>query len=175
MTVWTAEMRQRQSELQKAAWTPERATRASERLRGTKNVTGTAVGFYVTKQGYRALTGQWDCPLARDGEVLEHRKVLYDKLGPGQHPCHWCGEPLVWSQIRADHHDGNRQNNDPENILCACDTCNRRRAMAGNPLDWDPNLCINGHEYTATNTLVDKRGRRSCRQCRNGRARARRR
>jgi hypothetical protein len=165
---WTPEMRQRQAELQRATWTPERRRRASERQRGTKdNGARPAVGFYVTKQGYRSLTGRWDHPLSSSkGELLEHRAVLYDKIGPGNHPCHWCGVDLKWDQIRADHHDGDRLNNAPENLLPACDTCNRRRSMLGNPPEWNPNLCAWGHEYTQENTYTDKRGHRSCRQCR---------
>lgn len=95
-----------------------------------------AVGSAVNVGGYRNLTMQYDHPLASAaGSLLEHRKVLYDKIGPGPHECHWnyfsrCGETsLEWGGTRgvqADHLDGDRLNNDPENVVPSCLACNRR-------------------------------------------------
>lgn len=92
------------------------------------------VGFYITG-GYRRLTGQWDHPLALpDGTVFEHRKVLYDKIGPGPHRCHWrCGRILTWDGgpqlgICADHLDNDKLNNDPENLVPSCRRENIARA-----------------------------------------------
>jgi hypothetical protein len=74
-------------------------------------------------------------PLAgADGVVAEHRVVLYERVGPGLHPCHWCGALLEWrvdrnrvGQIIADHLDGDIHNNDPENLVPACHSCNALR------------------------------------------------
>ena len=58
-------------------------------------------------------------PLAtKYGLVRLHRKVLYEKIGPGEHPCHWCGETVRWmngnrskDSLVSDHVDGDTQNN----------------------------------------------------------------
>jgi hypothetical protein len=33
---------------------------------------------------------------AGNGTVLLHRALLYELIGPGPHPCHWCGRVLRW-------------------------------------------------------------------------------
>jgi hypothetical protein len=91
-----------------------------------------AVGFVIW-EGYRILTGQQDHPLAqKDGQLAEHRKVLYDKIGPGPHACHWgCGKRLEWGGwdgIHADHLDEDRLNNSPENLVPSCLKCNWDRS-----------------------------------------------
>lgn len=98
-------------------------------------------GFYLAKDtGYRYLTGQYDHPLAgQNGIVAEHRKVLYDKIGPGTHECHWhgtrqCGRTaLTWggrgkNAIRADHLDDDILNNSPDNLVPSCCGCNTWRS-----------------------------------------------
>jgi hypothetical protein len=83
-------------------------------------------------------------PLARSrGSVLEHRRVLYDDIGPGPHPCHWikiynCGKSeLQWTHdiwgICVDHLDRNRRNNVRENLVPSCHSCNSRRRNAKDP------------------------------------------
>lgn len=77
------------------------------------------------------LCNQYEHPLSRGGQLEEHRKVLYDKIGPGPHYCHWdCGKLLEWGGIRgicSDHLDGDTLNNDPENLVPSCVVCNRQR------------------------------------------------
>lgn len=79
-----------------------------------------------------------DHPLARvKGYVLLHRAVLYDVIGPGPHPCHWCGTPVDWvapkypshdlPTLTTDHVDANTHNNRPENLVPACIKCNAGR------------------------------------------------
>jgi hypothetical protein len=48
----------------------------------------------VTK---RRLIKAHNHPLAtKDGQVDEHRLLLYKSIGPGAHPCHFCQAPLEW-------------------------------------------------------------------------------
>jgi hypothetical protein len=75
-----------------------------------------------------------DHPLARSqGKVAEHRVALFSKIGPGPHPCHWCGKSLAWDaerqslKIMADHVDHDRLNNDPSNLVPSCLDCNTKR------------------------------------------------
>lgn len=119
----------------------EAKQRLSDARRGFKNVTQLAAGSYC-ENGYRLLTMQQGHPLAnRYGRVAEHRKVLYDKIGPGPHPCHWeCGKnALVWGGrkgIYADHLDGDSLNNDPDNLVPSCNACNAARKNMGNSPGW---------------------------------------
>ncbi len=90
---------------------------------------GTGEGWRI-EGGYKVLTGVYDHPLSpKTGVVFEHRKVLYDKIGPGTHKCHWdCGKILSWggkSGINTDHLDGDQLNNEPDNLVPSCFGCNR--------------------------------------------------
>lgn len=111
---------------------------------------------------YRVLTGQQGHPLAGpNGGVMEHRAVLYDKIGPGQHPCHHCGTVVEWGlDLHVDHLDDDPLNNDPDNLVPSCFPCNIHRTQRERP------LCPRGHERTPENTYTDKRGYHSCYPCR---------
>ena len=171
--------RRKQREGLVRSWTPERKAVFAERLRRDGRRPPSALGTrrgsgsYVS-QGYRVLTGQQGHPLAASNGLLhEHRAVLYTKIGPGVHLCHWgCGRLLHWGGhggIHADHVDGDTLNNSEENLVPSCVSCNRRRGAAGNPLVWNPNLCSKGHELDGRSA-----GRRYCRTCHRDRARERR-
>lgn len=82
----------------------------------------------IRKDGYRALTMHGH-PLAdRWGHVLEHRMVLFDKIGPGEHPCHWCAVPVRWGEsLHVDHVNFKRSDNDPANLVPSCNPCNAAR------------------------------------------------
>jgi hypothetical protein len=106
----------------------------SKKKRGIRPDGQPAVGVSVS-DGYRILTGQQGHPLAgKMGNLPEHRKVLYEKIGSGPHPCHWhpvsgCGQlNLQWGNgidgIFADHLDEDRLNNDPHNLVPSCHKCN---------------------------------------------------
>ena len=87
-------------------------------------------GFHLDRKGYIILTGQQGHPLASPRGILrEHRKVLYGEIGPGEHPCHWCGEEISWEArtLVPDHLDWNTSNTDPENLVPACYPCNSAR------------------------------------------------
>lgn len=120
-------------------WTPERraAVKAGHlhtdeaRQKASAARRGSARGYSLNPAGYRDLHMQDDHPLARSGGLLgEHRKVLYDAIGAGPHPCHWCGKSLEWGGlggIVADHVDNDKLNNDPSNLVPSCNPCNTGR------------------------------------------------
>lgn len=69
-----------------------------------------------------------DHPLAaKNGKVAVSRLVLFDKLGAGDHPCHWCGCSLTWLTICADHLNSDPTDNRPENLVASCRGCNANR------------------------------------------------
>jgi hypothetical protein len=71
------------------------------------------------------------------GQAAEHRVVLYDHIGPGVHPCHWCSTPVEWTKkaynrkgnLTVDHLDGDKHNNALENLVPACSSCNTKRGL----------------------------------------------
>lgn len=76
-------------------------------------------------------------PVAQKGGwAFEHRVVLYDAIGGGTHPCHWCGRPVRWTSgqpvpadaLVVDHLDDNRRNNDRTNLVPSCFLCNSGRS-----------------------------------------------
>jgi len=79
-------------------------------------------------------------PLAgKTGLVSEARAVLFERVGPGWHPCHWCGKKVRWLRNRrgsvkgalvADHLDSNQLNDSPENIVASCGSCNGTRTQS---------------------------------------------
>lgn len=80
---------------------------------------------YDRGDGYRRVYAPRHPLAAKDGRVLEHRKVLYDQLGPGPHPCARCGRSLEWTQIDVDHINADPSDNRPENLQVCCAKCNR--------------------------------------------------
>lgn len=82
---------------------------------------------YKTPVGYIKL---WkpEHPLA-DGQrqVFEHRAVLFDSIGHGPHPCHWCEAILEWRDIVVDHLNEAKDDNRIENLVVSCNGCNRAR------------------------------------------------
>lgn len=105
-------------------------------------------------------------PLAqKDGHQYVHRVALFDKIGDGAHKCHWCPKELTWKgpgpRIVVDHLDEDRWNNDPDNLVPACRTCNSHRAT--NP-DFQTH-CEKGHLWI-DNTYVRPDGKgRFCLAC----------
>lgn len=82
-----------------------------------------------------------DHPIApASGLVAIARLNLYEKIGPGLHPCNWCGTIITWKPgntpgaLLADHLDWNRSNDAPENLVASCHLCNSKRTNSGRPL-----------------------------------------
>lgn len=128
-----------------------------------------------TKGGY-LLEQNKDHPLAgKSGQVLIHRRVLWDQIGPGSHPCHACGAAVTWGQPRparleVDHLDGDRTNNDLSNLAVTCHICNDGQA------ERRKTHCVHGHEFTPENIywyLGGPRPSRRCRECMRERDRLR--
>ena len=103
----------------------------------------------------------------RNANVLLSRAVLYDKIGPGKHPCHWCGRIVEWmvgghrgvkpGQLVADHLDKNPENNSPDNLVPSCQSCNVKRGMA--------NLIQPGEPTVRSRTVHDRVTRAEERIC----------
>ena len=73
-------------------------------------------------------------PLAfKYGNVYVHREVLYDEIGPGPHPCHWCAHPVDWltkghpDNLLPDHLNNDGGDNRIENLVPSCGVCNSTR------------------------------------------------
>ncbi len=96
----------------------------------------------LARDRYRQPSGYWHVkrpghPLASEkGWVREHRVVLYETIGPGEHPCHWCGVQVSFSKpypqhldgLVVDHLDEDTSNNDPANLVPSCAVCNLGRS-----------------------------------------------
>lgn len=58
---------------------------------------------------------------------FQHRVVFYDTHGTGPFECHWCGVEVGFDTMHIDHHDNDKTNNDPSNLLPSCPNCNMNR------------------------------------------------
>lgn len=84
---------------------------------------------------YRTIAAKGHPVATAGGRAYEHRVVLYDEIGPGPHPCHWCATPLDWLPkgdpmcLMVDHLNGDGADNRPENLVPACVGCNSARGQ----------------------------------------------
>lgn len=124
---------------------------------------------HTNKQGYRVIKAHGHPMANTQGGALEHRVRLYDVLGPGDQPCHWCGLRLAWLSLDRrvklciDHLDNDKTNNDPTNLVPCCYACNTRRGSIEREHLRLP-ACRRGHPFTPENEYW-YRGSRTCRRC----------
>jgi hypothetical protein len=87
----------------------------------------------------RGGSGYWTVkrpshPLARkNGDVAEHRLNLFEQIGLGPHPCHWCSRMVDWKSrpvLVVDHIDGDIDRNGADNLVPSCHPCNSTRTHA---------------------------------------------
>lgn len=92
--------------------------------------------WYLDAAGYVVVRRQGH-PLADvRGWIREHRVALHDAVGPGEHPCHHCGQTVTWDKtypqhldgLVVDHLDEDKANNDPANLVPSCAPCNLARS-----------------------------------------------
>jgi len=90
-----------------------------------------AYGYVISPEVHPDLRG-------KDGRRgRQHRDVLYRAIGPGQHPCHWCGRLVDWAKpypansdgLTVDHLDFDPANNELANLAPSCGSCNVKRAL----------------------------------------------
>jgi hypothetical protein len=115
--------------------------------------------------GKRANLFRPNHPLAvSDGRIMIHRFNLYEKIGPGSHPCAWCGKIVKWTPgagrgdkkdgvLAVDHLDGDTRNNAVENLVPSCYRCNALRGILGM---WARETGRNVHELIAHRHYTQK-------------------
>lgn len=89
---------------------------------------------WITSQGYVATAKKGHPLTARNGHLYQHRGVLYDAIGPGEHPCHWCKQHVEWlakgkRKLVVDHLDGVKTHNARANLVPSCHSCNATRGL----------------------------------------------
>lgn len=102
------------------------------------------------------------------GVVALCRIVLYEKIGPGEHPCHWCGKSITWmpggglhqDALIADHLDWDHSNDTPENLVPSCNVCNSHRTHNGKK-----HLIVAGELSLPTKTGSTRAAERFCVTC----------
>ncbi len=110
-------------------------------------------------------------PLAPpSGAVAISRVTLYDRIGPGEHPCHWCGDLVEWMVGRGvrnprallvDHLDHDATNDDPANLVPSCNPCNSHRRHNGNSAIIEPDELV----FITSDGHATRGVKRSCEQC----------
>jgi hypothetical protein len=97
-------------------------------------------GHVATQRRMIAVKGH---PLATrdDNRIFLYRYNLYEALGPGPHPCNWCGDTVEWIRgstrigaLVVDHLDGDHKNNEVSNLVPSCQPCN---VLRGRVLAWE--------------------------------------
>jgi len=128
----------------------------------------------VKKYKYKAIPGH---PLAgKHNWVFIHRAVLYEKIGPGEHRCVWCGVAINWrtgggrgafkGDLVVDHLDRDIHNNSPENLVPSCGPCNSLRSSKGRIADGDLVVFISGQKIRAVRFICQSCGKESIGQLR---------
>lgn len=132
----------------------------------------------TTQMGYDYVNRSTHPLASSAGRVLVHRMLLFDAIGPGAHPCHWCGHDVTWRVARpqpddlvVDHLDFVTNNNSLDNLVPSCRSCNSKRQDPRKKLRGAAHpsrrkvACPQGHPYNEENTAMVN-GYRVCRICR---------
>jgi hypothetical protein len=85
----------------------------------------------IGADGYRIDYNRSSTPFSR-----QHRRILFEKIGPGEHRCFHCQKTVSWDKtypkdldgLVVDHLDDNKANNEPTNLVPSCAACNTNRA-----------------------------------------------
>jgi len=93
---------------------------------------------HVTDNGYIKIKTKTHPLSDIRGWISIHRVVLFNSIGPGKHPCHWCGKEVNFDSaypkdlmaLVVDHVDCDKTNNDLSNLVPSCCECNLRRDKA---------------------------------------------
>lgn len=108
---------------------------------------------------YRQVNGKGH-PLAnKQGRVYEHRKVLFDAIGPGEHQCHWCHATVAWLPygtpgfLFVDHINERKDDNRLANLVPSCDSCNVARSAARRA-----RVLREAGAWSVNDTIADLRG-----------------
>lgn len=116
------------------------------------------------KEGYRYLFLDEAHPLKtryNGRKVAEHRLVLWEKIGPGTHGCHWCNKPVTWlKDLQVDHIDWDKLNNVPDNLVPSCRPCNFDRHNPNRPPRTSTKLSEMSREKIRAHFEAKKRSRR---------------
>lgn len=91
-------------------------------------------------------------PLAsKDGQVYEHRFVVYEKYGENLPPCEFCGQASNWHSRKThiDHIDRDKANNHPDNLRVLCNPCNAQRDVKTHEREGVVAITIDGVTMTA--------------------------
>lgn len=99
-----------------------------------------------SKRGYWMLT--W-----RDGDGRPRTRALHLCVAEveriPEYTCYWCGDTRMTTKYVIDHVDGDKGNCLPDNLVRACNSCNRLKGLDY----WGPGVA---QEYV-THTCVDRR------------------
>ena len=97
------------------------------------DVNKTAFGVRQFVRRYRSVYLPRHPLASRSGKVYAHRLALFESIGPGEHACHWCGNPVHWhpapdqAPLHCDHLNSIGDDNRPENLVPSCKPCNTAR------------------------------------------------
>jgi hypothetical protein len=102
------------------------------------------------------------------GVVAVSRLTLYDHIGGGPHPCHWCGAVVQWKTglvpgaLIVDHLNWDQNDDRVENLLVSCNRCNSHRVA-----DKSKRLIEEGEPTVIRNGRPTRAVQRSCESCGN--------